>query len=225
MNLSDEQKKIIFKTFLHLKSYGKSKGSYTISVELGDVMEGQKYFETPLWSEISCPIPEYFKNFCNEIFENYIDDSIDDDGRTNVYFQINTDNKTFDIEIEEREFLEERFSKSFLYSDLDDEVQEVLHALKHIEVRKIIARYSGYGDSGGIDEWDYDEEVNLDNFMGPLEDFVYDFLGRNYGGWEINEGSQGYIEFLPFDEMKPIKSVHINNEERWNTKQFFETKI
>jgi hypothetical protein len=51
--------------------------------------------------------------------------------------------------------------------------------------------YSGGGDSGYIES----SFVNGGRVPANIEDWCYEVLENNYGGWEINEGSQGYFVF------------------------------
>jgi hypothetical protein len=52
--------------------------------------------------------------------------------------------------------------------------------------------YSGGGDDGSLDG-DFSE--NNRQVPGNMEDFCYNQLSSNYGGWENNEGGQGRFEF------------------------------
>lgn len=52
----------------------------------------------------------------------------------------------------------------------------------------IIIKYSGYGDSGGID----DSPVNLPD---EAQDFLWDVLDHYEGGFENNDGGEGKIKW------------------------------
>ena len=60
--------------------------------------------------------------------------------------------------------------------------------------------FEGSGDSGWIED-----EIITDN--GKMDcpeffkDWCYEMLGNNFGGWEINEGSQGEFNILPNEKM------------------------
>ena len=56
----------------------------------------------------------------------------------------------------------------------------------------LTARYSGGGDDGALDG--IFDEINQ-QIPGSMEDFCYNQLRDNYGGWENNEGGQGYFVF------------------------------
>lgn len=91
--------------------------------------------------------------------------------------------------------------------------------LKDLKIESFRVEYSGSGDSGEIEEIFYepnDLKVKVDvgtwkkfdqqsfeyketNEPKPLKDFIEDFcyelLEYNHGGWEINEGQSGAIEW------------------------------
>jgi hypothetical protein len=56
----------------------------------------------------------------------------------------------------------------------------------------LTARYSGGGDDGSLDG--NFEEINQ-QLPGSMEGFCYNQLSDNYGGWENNEGGEGYFIF------------------------------
>jgi hypothetical protein len=77
-------------------------------------------------------------------------------------------------------------------------------------------RYNGGGDSGYIEgTFENGEEVPAE-----VEDFCYRILEDNYGGWEINEGSQGSF-FFDLNE-KTINLEHEYNTEESKTYTLYE---
>ena len=84
----------------------------------------------------------------------------------------------------------------------------------------LTARYSGGGDSGSMDG-SFDE-INQ-QLPGSMEDFCYNELSNNYGGWEINEGSQGYFMFN-FNNGS-ITLYHTDNIESQESNTLFEVKF
>ena len=50
--------------------------------------------------------------------------------------------------------------------------------------------FAGSGDSGYIENYGVNEDDERFDLPGGVEDVLYRMLSR-YGGWEINEGSQG----------------------------------
>jgi hypothetical protein len=92
-----------------------------------------------------------------------------------------------------------------------EKLNKLVTALKaYPEVEFVLAQYSGSGDSGQVDEVEYvagpqyqpvanskvvaaavDEELGAYG-MDYLIDGLLD--GNGYGGWEINEGSEGVVK-------------------------------
>jgi hypothetical protein len=70
--------------------------------------------------------------------------------------------------------------------------------------------YNGSGDSGYIESDIIFDDNTRSDFPAQLEDWMYQQL-EQYGGWEINEGSQGKFHFN-FDK-KTINLEHGENYE------------
>ena len=97
--------------------------------------------------------------------------------------------------------------------------------LKELKLKSFSVEYSGSGDSGEIHEISYEPKKlnasidvgtwkrwNNDTFESEettdhkplrdyIEDFCYDLLADNHGGWEINEGQSGNIEWNSKDDV------------------------
>lgn len=67
---------------------------------------------------------------------------------------------------------------------------ETLRALVLTDELKnpVIVQYEGYGDNGGF------EDVP-DNIPDEVEDFLWDLLNSQEGGWENNDGGRGDIKW------------------------------
>ena len=98
-----------------------------------------------------------------------------------------------------------------------DDDDKVFNTLKEKDIKYVYAEFSGGGDSGYIE--DNIEVVNinkehsqarLSDIVG-LEEYLYAML-EDYGGWEINEGSQGQIYF---DLDKKMATIEFT----WNTEE------
>lgn len=106
-----------------------------------------------------------------EIIFDFTDRKIYLDG---TYNTMEVDNHQIDRKIDEGDEKE-------LY---DEMVRLASEGYGTIEVE-----FSGYGDSGSISDEGYSEEMGSVS-IGVFEDYLYGMLS-NFGGWEINEGSQG----------------------------------
>ena len=58
----------------------------------------------------------------------------------------------------------------------------------------VYVKFDGNGDSGQIEQAE-DESGSIINVSANVEDWCYNQLESNYGGWEINEGSSGQFIF------------------------------
>lgn len=83
--------------------------------------------------------------------------------------------------------------------NLQEYKENLLNHLKlYPTAAKITISYSGSGDSGNIDEaqvWDRDGDpidINKDLELA-IDNYTFNLLTFHYGGWEINDGSQGTI--------------------------------
>jgi hypothetical protein len=78
-------------------------------------------------------------------------------------------------------------------SQEDEEVKKLLEMLSEEseDSSLLVLRYNGGGDSGYI-EGNFENQLEV---PASVEDWCYQQLENNHGGWEINEGSSGYFEF------------------------------
>jgi hypothetical protein len=84
-----------------------------------------------------------------------------------------------------------------------EEKLPLLAKLKDAGIHKLVISYEGSGDSGEIHNhvvYGKDGEeapILLDGLEEEVDEFCYQLLQDNYGGWEINEGSFGEIVMMP----------------------------
>ena len=71
--------------------------------------------------------------------------------------------------------------------------------------------FSGGGDSGYVEDNGIDAEGNPQNLFKKAEDDCYSIL-ENFGGWEINEGSSGFLVFH-------VNKGKLTLEFTWNTEE------
>lgn len=83
-------------------------------------------------------------------------------------------------------------------------MKDKLHAaLKALGVETLSCQYSGYGDSGSMDDPDTipprDLNVPFDSgrsLSAALQDYFYEILGAKHGGFENNDGGQGEFYWI-----------------------------
>ena len=144
-----------------------------------------------------------------ELFENgdlwekiFGNTDVDNFSRVNVY--INPDERKVWFDGEYQDYGTEESESD---GKIPDDVLEKLDG-----VGRFTCSYSGGGDSGDIDEGHFDGEGgNMEAFY----DYAYRILQREYGGWEINEGSSGTITIDT--EEKEYYIEHI-----WNTEEMID---
>ena len=96
--------------------------------------------------------------------------------------------------------------------------------LKSKKYSEGVITFAGGGDSGEIEsriEYDgkFTEQIPKD-----LMEFFYEWLENHFGGWEINEGSQGRFVFNA-DEGNLELLFEENTEEQYGLGQVFYAKF
>lgn len=93
---------------------------------------------------------------------------------------------------------------------------EIQKFLDEIGLTGVVIDYSGGGDSGYIGGGYYSDN-RTGSLPSGIEDICYNLL-QDFGGWEINEGSQGEIS---------LTKDSIGIDHQWNTEdtEFFEHEI
>jgi hypothetical protein len=99
------------------------------------------------------------------------------------------------------------------------EVFDVLEDDPDIEDRILTIDYSGGGDSGYLE----DSFNSGDSVPAVVSDFCYNMLENRFGGWEINEGSQGNFE-IDLDN-KEISLNHTYNIDETGRDTLLEEKF
>ena len=84
----------------------------------------------------------------------------------------------------------------------------------------LTVRYNGGGDDGSIDG-QFDEIS--ESVPSLMEDFCYDKLSRNFGGWENNEGGEGY--FIFDFKNNSVTLYHTENVEENDSNTLFEIEF
>lgn len=97
-----------------------------------------------------------------------------------------------------------------------DHFIEIQKFLEEINSNGVRIDYNGSGDSGYVED-QYQSQNKKGDVPAGIEDICYELL-EDFGGWEINEGSQGNITLTK-------DSININHQ--WNTEEseFFEHEI
>ena len=229
--LTPEEKKYLERVARYLQSMGEKQVEIRIeandwanSTEISDIeWELVTHFD---WNS-RLDIPSGFITILQKIF-NYIDESgrysfpdIDGINYHDFLIDINAAGKSITV------------SQIYGYYDVgsegeiefEDEKELMVEWMDQLESNGaeipsdgiLTARYSGGGDDGSMDGGF--DEINQ-QLPGSMEDFCYNQLSSNFGGWENNEGGQGYFVFNFTDGT--ITLYHTDNIEESESNTLFE---
>lgn len=144
-------------------------------------------------------IEKEISNFYNRVgkkilmggMENLIDSLPEDPSYARAYMQFDSDDFTLMLNgYATYPGAADTESSEYDIENLSDDVKQL--QTEYPGLRGFRIDYSGGGDSGYVEDWAYGN--NDISFDAPenFKDFIYDKLP---GGWEINEGSAGSMEF------------------------------
>ena len=231
--LTPEDKKYLRKVSNYLNSLGMRDGSVEIDIDSPWSFDFQdidwKYvthFANNYSAEIPSgliPILEKISNYVDEEGFFNPDDNEDDMNWARFDFDIDTKEQKISLnywwsfyargegnsvewEDSEGEEIFEEWEKDGVFQDLEIPDNGIL-----------TVKYNGSGDSGYIEN-NFDE--TSDAVPASMEDWCYRELERHFGGWEINEGSDGEFVFN-FNDMT-ITLNHTYNTEENSTDTLFE---
>jgi hypothetical protein len=222
--LTPEEKKYLGKVSRYLSSLGISYGEITFEMEPDDdeISYGENYFPTHFENNYTAEIPDGLVPILKKII-SYVDDEGLYDELPNdaniVYqgFEITIDSVKKEISLTHMySYQTEGGSEGVEYDDMIEEWEEkgVFDDIEIPEDNYLVLKYNGGGDSGYIESHfdsgarnPYGESVPTE-----VEEWCYQQLEDNFGGWEINEGSQGEFQF-DFNEKTVILSHTYNIEE------------
>ena len=219
--LTPEDKKLLRKTCNYLGSLGMRDGYIEFEVESShfDCEDINWSYVTHFTNNYTAEIPSLLIPLLKKVMEFVCENDLVD---TPPYDDINYERIVIDIDCDTNEisvahdftYYEQSESESISFTnddyENDEDFQQLFKDLEDNEghgERILTLRYNGSGDSGYIEDY-FD---NGDSVPSSIEDFCYRQLENHFGGWEINEGSQGEFQ-IDMDE-KEIVLIHTNNIE------------
>jgi hypothetical protein len=145
---------------------------------------------------------------------------------TNSYFYVNIviDTKNDSLIFKDIDFTEYATEDSGLEYHFDETEEGEPMYDRFIKIREFLSKenltqitvtYNGGGDNGYIEDGYETIDGKLYSVPEFLEDISYELL-EDFGGWEINEGSQGKITIS-------ANSIYIEHE--WNTEEEYTNKV
>jgi hypothetical protein len=217
--LTPEEKKYLGKISRYLSSLGMNYGeiNFEMEPEEDEIAYSENYFPTHFENNYNAEIPDGLVPILKKIIGYVDDDGLYSDLPNDGYI----DYQRFDITIytgEKKEislthsysFQTEGDTQGVEYDDMIEEWEEkgVFDDTEIPEDNYLVLKYNGGGDSGYL-ESDFENRTPVPT---EVENWCYQQLEENFGGWEINEGSQGEFQF-DFNEKTVILSHTYNIEE------------
>jgi len=208
-----------------IKSLKCEEFSITIDIDYDDI----QYVNNPYCKgkNTNISLPANLESIVEEIVKHYTDELYDlgpgsaGDSSASDYYNVDLtfyskENKLVFDNITHTEYVSEGTGMSYDISDYEEgdsmynTFMKVRKFLEYEGIEDMTVNYNGSGDSGYI-ESGYTSKNKNGQIDEDIEHICYDLL-QEYGGWEINEGSQGIIIFTK-DE------VDIQHE--WNTEESY----
>ena len=220
--LTPEEKKYLRRISNYLRSLGMSEGLIEFEVDYGNFdfnsirWDQITHFENNYRAEVPDGLIPIMEKIFKYVDENDLFNSADVDGLNYERISIEIDAESKEISVKYwYSYYDRGDSQSVVYDSQEDIsrfkkwVSEDFTEIEIPEDAVLTIKYNGSGDSGYI-ESTFDE--NGDSVPSSIEDWCYQELESNFGGWEINEGSDGEFIF-DFDNYIINLSHTMNVEE------------
>jgi hypothetical protein len=203
LKLSEEQLKTLKLFSYYCASHGAKTAILTVYLSEGGSVDCQ---DNHWYSETSTQIETYDK------IDELIDYIFNETDLMDYYDYDNSGTMEFEIDIEERKMTMTGWHREYStedsykeWSDEDGDFGDLKEDFDRFfeqmggETGKL--SFDGSGDSGQLHdniELSNGQSMDIPSF---IEMFCYDMLGEYYGGWEINEGSQGSFHIYPLKKL------------------------
>lgn len=215
--ITDNDKAILRQVAKYLRSYDMRSGVIQIENDFYNDLDAASRHISNFSNNWGVEVPDFFNPYLEEIIKRSLRklDYLDNDSINYDHVDIEIDSVDFTLTITRYYGYEQPGdSGGVTWGDDTDDGEMVERILSEIRASDAtinsdgIVRldYSGGGDSGYL-ESSFDGGGRV---PAEIEDWCYQRLENNYGGWEINEGSQGYFIFNLSSEI--IELEHTYNE-------------
>jgi hypothetical protein len=222
MKLEEKEKKILNTFSMYLQSYGSKVGKIRIEVQT----DGDIYWDYMYWQGDGTRMPiesyESINDLIKKIFDEYEDTMLENfssDDRGQVVAIINCNDRTLTFKADVIVMDTSYSGSEYTFDDISNEnIKEWLSEMEGAYTSGNI-HYEGSGDSGYIEEDIVFSDNTRSSYPNELENWMYRELNQ-YGGWEINEGSQGDFHFN-FDK----KTINLSHGENYEDEQTYEIPL
>jgi len=206
----------------YLKGFKKESINFELSISSQDVEEIEIYDGVDMTSTFY----SYFASIVNQYADELYDEGPGSVDNAGDYFYVDGDiypseNKIVFNQVRFTSYGTEDSGNFYYFEDhegLGDSIEDYfIEVRKFLDEKKITSAtvsYEGGGDSGYVSST-YESDKGKGDVPAGIENICYSLL-EEYGGWEINEGSQGNIVFTK-DE------IEVNHE--WNTQEDYNEQI
>jgi len=224
-NVTDEQAKTLKLFAYYTQGYGKKEvntGIYT--------QDCQEDWRDDEWYGDGSNLESYeaIDNCINQIIEEHdlfekLMSDCDNRGQLNI--NIDCVERTLKIDAYETKFDTNPSNDMLELSDIESEdLIKIFNYMKSKKYSEGVVKFAGGGDSGEIESRiEYDGNFTKQIPKG-VESFFYEWLENHFGGWEINEGSQGQFIFNANEGNLELQFGE-NTEEQYGLGQVFYAKF
>lgn len=201
----------------YLASLGMTEGIIDIDIDGYQRMDIEDFDFNYFSNNYSAEIPEPYIDIVKKIFQHVLDEKIIDEYR---YDEVNYERLDISLDCQNKELTVGYYysyydigdSSGVQWTDADEGVNEIFEILESDVTPSgdniLTVEYNGSGDSGYIES----KFTNGEDVPTDIEDWCYSELESHFGGWEINEGSQGSFHF-------DINEKEINLNHTYNTEE------
>jgi hypothetical protein len=227
--LTPEEKKYLNRTCNYLASLGMTEG--TIGIELDSDQYGLshedidwkyvQHFENNYRAELPQGLKPILQKVMNYVIDEGVFDSPDIESMSYQSINIEVDCARKELTVSHYYSYYDRGDTNNVEYDSDEDKARfdkwMEEDMQDVEVPSdgiLTLSYNGGGDSGYI-ESSFDE--TSDAVPASIEDWCYSQLESHFGGWEINEGSDGRFIFNFNNSTVELEHTYNNEENESNT--------
>jgi hypothetical protein len=224
-NVTDEQAKTLKLFAYYAQGYGKKEVNTLINTQ-----DCQEDWRDDEWYGDGSNLESYeaIDNCINQIIEEHdlfekLMSDCDNRGQLNI--NIDCVERTLKINASETKFDTNPSSDMLELSDIESEdLIKIFNYMKSKKYSEGVVKFGGGGDSGEVESRiEYDGKFTK-QIPKEVESFFYEWLENHFGGWEINEGSQGRFVFNADDGNLELEFEE-NTEEQYGLGQVFYAKF
>jgi hypothetical protein len=209
IEITPEERKSILQYFILIRSYGTDTAGAYYNFWQDNMEYDSGVYAKSKKIEVFKPVEVVMERILDSLDFNEFPEEFHDEDQEYYNISIDFDTKEKTIEVS-GSFTVNGVEESFEEYEIDEDELEIFEDFLQRGVSEIICSYNGGGDSGYIDN-NMGVDGSRAEMTADIEELCYKKLS-NFGGWEINEGSQGSIVFNLED-----KTITINHE--WNTEE------